>query len=165
MLPTPPSATLTSMDEPRIAELPTRRVVRRWYRGPRPPAPEFFTHWREFHAWARDAGISSTDPDLAMVGCEPPGVAGLRDFVYAACIPAGDEVTPDDASVEVGWLPGGRFVLCGGELTELPDLYRAAKRLATSRGLPYERGGYEFFRPLPDNAATYRVEAGYRIHD
>lgn len=153
------------MEEPRLVTRPPIRVLRRWYRGERPPAPAFFAHWRNLNAWARAAGIESSIDGVAMVGYEPPGGPGVHDFVYAACLPVTAGTDAPDDTVDAGELPGGRFVLCAGDLTELPELYKAAKRYAVAQGLAFERGGIEIFRPDPANPATYRVEAGCRIHD
>lgn len=153
------------MDDARLVDLPLIHVLRRWYRGERPPAKAFFAHWRDLNAWARAAGLETGVEGIAMIGYEPPGPPGLRDFVYSAGLPVAAGTPGADDSVEPGEVPGGRYVLCAGDLTELPELYKAAKRFAVSQGLPFERGGIEIFRPDAANPATYRVEAGCRIHD
>lgn len=153
------------MGEAQLVERKAVRVLRRWYRGQRPPARAFFAHWRDLNAWARAAGIEVGVEGATMVGYEPPGVPGLREFVYLAGLPVGPDIEAPDDTVEAADVPGGRYVLCEGDLTELPELYKAAKRYAVAQGLPFERGGIEIFRPDPGNPSTYRVEAGCRIHD
>ncbi len=154
------------MEEPRIVELPAYRVVKIRYEGPRPPAPEFFAHWRLTNRWAADHGIVGAIHDIVMIGYEPPGVAGGgRFFVYDACIPVGEGMTLPDGRAELAWTPGGRFVMCSGELRELLYLYREARRYAAAHGLAIERGGIELYRSHPLDPRGYLVDAGCRIHD
>ncbi len=154
------------MDEPRLVDLPAYRVVKRRYGGPRPPSDAFFAHWRAFHRWAAGHGIASAAPGIVMIGHEPPGQAGGRDFAYDACIPITDDNTPPiDDGVEAGWTPGGRYVLCAGDLTELPYLLREARRFAAAQGLAVERGGIEIYRPHPTDPDSFRLDVGCRLHD
>lgn len=163
------------MDEPRLVDLPAYRVVKRRYEGPRPPADAFFAHWRALHRWAAGHGIASAAPGIVMIGYEPPGQAGGRTFAYDACIPVAEdfalpELEADDVGAVreppvLGRTPGGRYVLCAGELSELPYLLREARRFANARGLATERGGIEIYRPHPADPDSFRLDVGCRLHD
>ncbi len=155
------------MDEARLVRLPPYRVVRLPYRGPRPPAGEFFAHWRALHRWAAERGVRSVLPDVEMIGYEPPGgVPTPGRFEYEACLPIGEDAEPPplDDGVSIGWTPGGEYVLCTGELREFPELYRAARRYAVARGLAMERGGIEFYRPHPADENSFLMDIGVHLH-
>lgn len=151
------------MEPPRIETVPAMRVVRRIYRGARPPAPEFYEHWRELHAWIREHGVVRSDPSIVMLGHEPPGKPGLQAFEYHACIPTDDPI--DDDAVEIGSFRGGTFILVRGDLSEIPSLYREARGYAARHGIAFERGGIEIYRPNPKNAMSYIMDAGVGVHD
>lgn len=154
------------MEEPRVVHLPPYRVVRMVYRGARPPAPEFFAHWRALNGWIADRGIRSALADVEMIGFEPPGgVPTPGRFEYEACIPVNDDIAAGDEAVSIGWTPGGDFVLCRGELREYPELYKASRRYAVAHGLAMDRGGIEFYRPHPTDPNSFLLDIGVHLHD
>ena len=154
------------MEEARIVELPAYHVVRLRYEGASPPAPGFFAHWDRFNDWAAQQEVKSPIDDVWAIGYAPPGPVGSQLFVYDACIPVAPDVRPVGLpGLELGDLPGGRFVLCAGIIREFPALLYAAKRYAMAHGLAIERGYIELYRPHPDDAEVHPVDAGYRIHD
>ena len=69
------------------------------------------------------------------------------------------------SGLELGDIPGGRFVLCAGPITELPLLLQAARRYAMSHGIAIERGRIEVYLPETDDAGVTVVDVGFRIHD
>jgi DNA gyrase inhibitor GyrI len=154
------------MDEPRIVELPPYRVVRLRYEGPPPPNDAFSALWRRLDAWAEGRGLKGASSGVWAIGYAPPGRIAAADLVYDACIPVeGDVSTEGLPGLELAGVPGGRFVLCNGDLDEMPALLRAARRFAMSHGLPIERGHIERYLAHPDDPHRHPVEAGHRIHD
>lgn len=153
------------MEEPRLVELPGYRVVKLRYEGP-PPDRGFVEHWKRFNALAERLSVRSCVDDIQAIGYAPPGVAASRVFVYDTCIPVAPDFSPNEnAKLELGGVPGGRFVLCAGMITELPSLLQAAKRYATAYGLAFERGQIELYHPISEDEEVARVDVGVRIHD
>ena len=160
------------MDEPRIVELPPYRVVALRYEGPPPPDARFFELWDRFNAWASARQVKSVVEGVWAFGYMPPlpGATTLiyhaSTIVYDVCVPVGRDFSePDDEGFKLCDLPGGRFILCAGDIQEFPFLYRASRRYAMNHGLPIERGGVERYLPHAEDSDLHPVEAGYRIHD
>jgi hypothetical protein len=110
--------------------------------------------------------VQSTVEDLWAVGYAPPGPVASPTLVYYSCVPATHDFVPEGLpGLELGDLPGGRFVLCAGLIQEFPVLFQAAKRYAMSHGLAIERGYIEIYRPHPDDPDIHLVDAGYRVEE
>jgi DNA gyrase inhibitor GyrI len=154
------------MEEPRIVQLPAYRVVKLRYQGPPPPAREFLDHWRLFMSLAERAGVRSQAARVQAIGYAPPLLGAYDVLVYDSCLPVADDfdATPL-VELDVGVVPGGRYVLCAGPVTELPDLLQEAKRYAMAHGLAIERGRIEIYRPIAPGDSETPVDVGYRIHD
>jgi hypothetical protein len=153
------------MEEPRVVELPAYHVVKLRYEGPPPPDQRFFDHWRRFRELTERLGLSSQAEGVEAIGYAPPLLLPPDVLVYDACLPVEPGFDRRGlGELEVSDVPGGRYVLCAGPVTELPVLLQAAKRYAMSRGLPIERGRIEIYRPLLEGADVTPVAAGYRVH-
>lgn len=119
-------------------------------------------HWQRFRSWIEERGIESCDPNtLAMAYVAPPPFGGARAVEICVPVLSAPHLDAPDAVLRT---LGGRFVLASGEATEVPGLIRAARAFASARGLPFERGSIEIYRP-PQGGVMVRVEAGVRIHD
>jgi hypothetical protein len=157
--------TVGAMDKARIVELPSYHVVKLRYEGRPPPDPALVEHWKRFNHLVSRSKLRSHVDDLQSIGYAPPIPYAGQPFVYETCLP----VAPDFAAegldeLEVGEVPGGRFVLSAGLITELPALLAAARRYAMSHGLAIERGRIELYRPIPPGTDITPVHVGYRIH-
>ncbi len=155
------------MEEPRVVALPAYHVVKLRYRGPPPEAPEFLEHWRRFNEWA-EAHAKSPVEDVWAIGYASPGPVASPVIDYDSCVPVPEGFVIEDGppGLELASLPGGRFVLCAGEIKEdFQLLLRAAQRYAMSHGLAIERGWIDIYRPHPGDADVHPVDVGYRIHD
>lgn len=154
------------MEEPRVVELSAYRVVKLRYEGPPPPDAAFFEHWRRFRELTDRLAIGSAVEDVEAIGYAPPfAYAGRDSVVYDACVPVAPDFAGELDGLELGDVPGGRYVLCAGPVTELPLLLQRAKRYAMAHGLAIERGWIELYRPLRDGVDVVDVDVGYRIHD
>jgi len=153
------------MAAPRVVDLPGYRVVKLRYAGPPPPATPFLDHWQRFNVITNRLRLASRVPEVQAIGYAPPDLAPDGVLVYDACLPVGEDVAGEHEDLELGNVPGGRYVLCAGPITELPLLLEDARRYAMSHGLAIERGRIEIYRPIPPDADLTPVDVGYRIHD
>lgn len=154
------------MKEPRVVELPEYRVAKLRYAGPHPPAEEFLDHWRLFMGLAAQLELSSQIEGVQAIGYAPPVLVSRDVLVYDSCLPlATDFDATGIVQLDIGVVPGGRYVLCSGPVTEVPELLAAAKRYAMAHGLAIERGRIEVYRPLREGTEETPVDAGYRVHD
>ena len=153
------------MEEPRVVELPSYRVVKLRYMGPPPPSAAFLEHWQRFTELAARCQVASEIEDVQAIGYAPPELLANDLLVYDSCYPVAVEYTNEALDgLELGVVPGGDYALCAGPIVDLPLLLQAAKRFAMTRGIAIERGRIELYRPLPRGADVTPVDVGYRVH-
>jgi hypothetical protein len=126
-------------------------------RGDRPP-DGLVDHWRRFHGWR--TGMASAIDDVICIAYVPPVAYGGTSVVDLGVPVMNGTALRSDAEERV---LGGTFVLARGTPGDLPVLLRAARVGATERGLAFERGWIEIYRP--GDGAGPVLEAGVRIHD
>jgi hypothetical protein len=154
------------VEEPRVVELEACRVVKLRYEGAPPPDPAFFAPWDRFNEWAAEHDVKSNRDGVWAIGYAPPGRMASERIEYDACIPMDEAFAPAGLEgLDLGVTPGGRYVLCAGDIMEMPLLLRAAKRYAMAQGLAIERGWIELYLPHAEDSEEHPVGAGYRIHD
>jgi hypothetical protein len=154
------------VEPPRVVDLPSYRVLKLRYLGAPPPDPAFLEHWQRFRDLTDRLRVASSVPAIQAIGYAPPVLARSDELVYDACLPIARELSAEElGELELGDLPGGRYVLCVGPITELPLLLQQAKRYAMAHGLAIERGRIEIYRPAPPGEEVTPVEVGYRVHD
>lgn len=154
------------MAEPRLVDCPSYLVVKLRYVGPPPPSDAFLQHWQRFNIVINRLQLFSRVPEIQAIGYAPPDITPSDVLVYDACLPVGDDFAGDlDDGLELADVPGGRYVLCAGPISELPLLLEDARRYAMSHGHAIERGRIELYRPIPPDADLTPVDVGYRVHD